>query len=82
MTNDEGASSFELRRKKRIDDEYNELRMLDPDLFRECVQAAEGIAINHYKAFAALDAPQSLKLVSDIEAALVSLTLKGCRGDY
>lgn len=65
------------RRKARIDREYEELRAIDPDLFRQCVEAAEGIGINH-RLNDLLDAP-SHAILADIEQALVSIALRSRR---
>ena len=66
-------STFQQRREERIKRSYQELRESDPDTFNACVQAAEAIAINHYKSLAPLSEAQRLQLVADIETALISI---------
>lgn len=38
---------FEERRKERIDRSYAELKELDPDMYRKCVEAASALQFNH-----------------------------------
>lgn len=68
---------FEKRRRQRIQEEYEELRGIDPDLYREVVQSADGILMNNHRALAALDNAARVKLGADIEEALVHYTLRG-----
>lgn len=58
----------------RIDREYRELRAADPDAFRECVQAAESIGINH-RSLDALATAERSALLADIEQHMVSAVL-------
>jgi len=64
------------RRQARIDTEYRDLRAIDADLFRQCVQAAEGIVINHERALSDLSEADRLRLGADIEQAIVSIALR------
>jgi hypothetical protein len=63
----------------RIDREYRELRALDPDAFRSCVQGAEAIGINHQSLYVLSDAAKSA-LLADIEQHLVSAVLTALAG--
>lgn len=58
----------------RIDREYRELRAADPDAFRECVEAADGIGVNHRSLGKLTDAERSA-LLADIEQHMVSAVL-------
>lgn len=58
----------------RIDREYRELRAADPDVFRECVEAAEAIGINH-RLSEKLSNSEVIALLADIEQHLVSVVL-------
>ena len=66
-------NEFEQKRKARIDAEYDALRDLSPELFRECVATSTCIVAN-----ARLDDRSALKVGAAIEAAMVSLALRLC----
>jgi predicted regulator of Ras-like GTPase activity (Roadblock/LC7/MglB family) len=55
---------FAERRKKWTDRVYREVKERDPDAYRDAVQSADGLAINH-------NLPSNV--AADIEAALMSL---------
>ncbi len=61
--------------QERIDREYRELRALDPEAFRECVEAAEAIGINH-RVLDQLTNAEKTALLADIEQHVVSMVLR------
>src|SRR5678815_2037213 len=80
MTNIGNQSSqqrFAQVRQERVDRQYRELRGLDPDTLRVCVEHAEAIGINH-RALDKLTHAERLSLLADIEGSLVDMALR-CR---
>lgn len=65
-------STFEERRKARTDRMYEEVRAADDSVFRQCVQSAESIGMNHQALYKLTDAERSAVL-ADVEAQLVAL---------
>jgi hypothetical protein len=72
-------STIETQRKERSDREYRELRAQDPDLFRKCVEMAQGILFNHHAEIALLTDAQRLRLAAAIETRLVSIAVRTLR---
>ena len=60
-------TAFEAAREARISRSYLELREIDPDAFRRCIEAAGAIAINHGLSTAAAAA---------VETSMVELVLE------
>lgn len=58
--------------QQRIDRQYRELRASDPDLFRQCVQCADGIGMNH-RSLDKLADNEKLALLADIEQSIVAI---------
>ena len=79
MALDKALAAFEERRRARINHQYDELKALDPDLFRECVQSADAILLNH-RELSELDAAVRLRIGADIEARLISAALRAKAG--
>lgn len=54
--------------------QYRNLKELDADLYRQCVQSADGIMMNHAYRIGMTE-QQRLALAADIEAVLVAFAL-------
>jgi hypothetical protein len=65
-------------RKQRIDDAYAELRAIDPDERRSCVERAVTISANH-RLCEVLPGDKLVALLADIEYALVESALRNRR---
>ncbi len=63
-------------RQDRRDRQYRELRAADPDLFRKCVQYAEGVVFNNHRELSSITDVQRVKLAADIEAAMIALAME------
>jgi hypothetical protein len=70
------SPSLRAAREERIGREYRELRASDPDLFRQCVEAAEGIMLNRHRELAVLSDADRSNLGAAIEQAIVYIAIR------
>lgn len=73
-------SDLQLRRAARVELDYRELRASDPDLFRKCVQYAEGVVLNNHRALDGATTAERSALAADIEIAMITLVMEMRRG--
>lgn len=67
------ADPFDLgaRRRERIERQYRELKAVDPEAYRECVEVATGISLNFAHKHQ-LDDNARNELGAELESALVA----------
>lgn len=66
-------AAFADRSRERIERMYREVNAADPEEYRRCIQAADGIMINASMELLGLSDAQRAKLGANIEAALIDV---------